>query len=259
MLRADRMPSGRASTEANAPRRDESANAAGRRGQGRAASDSWMNPDQGELAGIVRRICARCGWTEAGNAMGRTLAVASAMEREGKSSIASAIAIATAHDYPGDVLLLECDLLRPSLGDDFGVDGGLGLSEILADDGDLVDALAQGLRPTGLPNLWLLPAGNQQENPSRLLRTARMAGALEELRNRFAFIVLDLPAVLRSGDAPALARLTEGVVFVVRAGSTDQRAVQQAIQLLSGATLHGVVINRWRTTVPEIVRRIVEL
>lgn len=247
MLRADRISLGRTNSGVDADPAGQSAEITS---QGARLG--------GELAGIIRRICALCGWTQATEAAGRTLAIASALEREGKSSIAQAVAIATAQDSPGDVLLLECDLLHPSLGEDFGLTSP-GLSEILASEADLVDELAEGLQPTRLPNLWLLPAGSARENPSRLLRSLRMVETLTELRSRFAFIVLDLPAVLRSSDAAVLAQLSEGVAFVVRAGATDQRAVQQALQLLSGAMVHGVVLNRWQTSAPDLVRRLVAL
>jgi Mrp family chromosome partitioning ATPase len=83
-----------------------------------------------------------------------------------------------------------------------------------------------------------------------------MQTVLSEARDRFAFTVMDLPAVLESSDAAVLARQTDGVVLVVRAGSTNQRSVQQAIQLLSGVPLHGVVLNRRRSRVPGLIRRL---
>jgi capsular exopolysaccharide synthesis family protein len=209
-----------------------------------------------DLTNTVRRICTLCGWTRVAAGPGRTLAVTSALDGEGKSSIARAIAISIAQDHASEVLLLECNLLRPCVDEDFGgVDApGVGVGEILGGYADL----EQGIRPTRLPNFWLLPAGAQQPNPSRLLRSAAMPALLSEVRMRFAFVVLDLPAVLSSSDAAVLARLTDGAVLVVRAGATDQRAVQEALQLLSGVTLHGVVLNRWRSAVPDFLRRLVE-
>lgn len=218
--------------------------------------DPWRELGAADLTDTVRRICTLCGWTQARIGQGQSLAITSAVDREGKSSIARAAAIATARDYAGDVLLLECDLLNPSLSEDFGLDSGPGLTEILSSS---TADLRAGLRSTGLPNLWLLPAGGRHDNPSRLLRSAAMSSLVAELRDRFAFMVMDLPSVLRSSDASVLARMTDGVVLVVRAGSTDQRLVEQALHLLSGTTLHGVVLNRWRSALPDVVRRVVEL
>ena len=220
-----------------------------------APADLWHDLGYPDLANTVRRLCTQCGWTHVSTETGRTMAIASAVEGEGKSSLARAVAISMAQDHTGSVLLVECNLLRPTLTEDFGLGDGPGLREVLAGGADADSAL----RPTRLPNLWLLPAGGPHDNPSRLLRSTAMSSFVKEARNSFAFVVLDLPAILKSSDATVLAELADGVVFVVRAGATDERAVQQALQLLSGATLHGVVLNRWRSAVPDLVRRIIQL
>ncbi len=214
-------------------------------------AERWRPLGRAELVDNVRRICTLCGWSQAPVGRGRSLAVTSALRREGKTALAVAIAIATASDHSSEVLLLECDLMNPTLSGDFGLNGGPGLTEVLSGAVPLDDALQR----TALPNLRVLPAGGQHDNPSRLLRSPAMTALLAELHERYAFTVLDLPAVLENADASVLACLADGTVLVVRAGHTDQRAVQQAVQLLTGATLHGVVLNRWRPALPDFVRR----
>ena len=252
MLRADKSSDTAAVIEPPAPRR-AGLRLPGQQAPVRTSSDLWQNLGRHDLADTVRRICTLCGWTKTVTGTGQTLAVTSAREREGKSSIARALAIGMAQDHEGEVLLLECDLVNPSLGHDFGAE--LGLTEVLAGEAPLANAL----RPTRLPNLWLLAAGGPHESPSRLLRSTAMTMLLGAVRERFAFIVLDLPAVSKSSDAAVLARLTDGVVLVVRAGATPQSAVQQAVQLLPGARVHGVVLNRWRSKVPSLVRSVLGL
>lgn len=215
--------------------------------------DLWKDFGHKDLANTVRQICTLCGWTQIQPDTGQALALTSALEREGKSSIAWAMAIAMAQDHDGDILLLDCNLLHPSIGQDVGANAVPGLTEVLAGSA----AFADGLRPTTLPNLWFMPAGGNHENPSRLLRSSAMPALMTWARSRFPFIILDLPAVLKSSDAAVLARLTDGVVLVVRVGATDQRLVPQALQLLSGVPIHGVVLNRWRSKVPRIVRGLV--
>lgn len=222
---------------------------------GAGIADSWKDLGYAGLEDTVRRICTRCGWTRAAAGAGQILAVGSAVEGEGKSLLAAAIAMSMAQDHTNGVLLLECDLSHPMLREDFGLDSGQGLSEVLSGHTDLESSV----RLSRIPNLWLLPAGVCADNPSRLLRSPAMTALLDEARNRFAFIVLDLPAVLASSDATVLARQTDGIVLITHCGSTDQRAVKQALQLLSGVKMHGVVLNRWRSAVPDIVRRVVEL
>jgi capsular exopolysaccharide synthesis family protein len=219
----------------------------------RAGRDEpWSDLGHTDLANAVRRISTLCGWTRNTVGTGQILAVSSAVEREGKSSLARALAISTSRDHAGEVLLLECDLLRPSLSGDFAIAAAPGLSELLAGEATLDEAL----RDTSLPNLRLLPAGEPYSNPSRLLRSPAMAATLQDIRERFAFVVVDLPAVLTSSDASVLAGQMDGVVLVVRVGSTDHRAVQEAARLLAGTTLHGVVLNRARTALPRLVRKV---
>ena len=200
----------------------------------------------------MRRMCTLCGWTQAEQGAGRTLAIASAQSGEGKTSLAVAFAIMMAQDHASDVLLIECDLLRPTIARDFGLVSDTGLTQLL--EGQSSRALR-----SRIPNLWLLPAGEPVDNPSRLLRSPRMSALLEEARSRYAFVILDLPAVLDTSDAAVLARQTDGMVLVVRSGRTDTRAVQQALQVLSGANLHGVVLNRSRTATPDFIRRLFQL
>jgi capsular exopolysaccharide synthesis family protein len=183
------------------------------------------------------------------------MAVTSAVAGEGKSTLARAIAIATANDHAADVLLIEADLVTPTLAPEFGVAETPGLSDVLAGSSDLSAAA----HVTGLPNLWLLPAGARPDNPSRLLRSSAMVDLLQEVREHFRFVVLDLPAILTSSDAAVLARQSDRAILVIRAGVTDQRAVQGALQLLSGAALQGVVLNRRQTKTPDVVRRIVDV
>lgn len=228
----------------------------GKRGTADARpADIWQAKEDAALADIVRRICTLCGWSRASTGTGRSLAITSAVEREGKSTLARAVAIAMAHDHAGEVVLVETDLLRPTLAADCDIEPIPGLADVL----DGADELDTALRPSGLPNLTLLPAGSVTPHPSRLLRSTALTDLIERLRERFAFIVLDLPAVLRSSDAAVLAEMTDGVVFVVRTGDTDQRSAEEAIKLLAGANVHGVVLNRWRSSMPGFVRRIFTL
>jgi len=214
----------------------------------------WAVPGVPELGNTVRRITSLCGWTGSRAGAGRTLAVASPREGDGKSTLASAIVISTAYDQAGEVLLVECDLLRPRMGEDFGFGDVPGLADVLAGETNLSSAV----QPTSIPNLRVLPAGRLHGNPSRLLRSPVMVELIEEARAAYGFVMLDVPAVLKSSDAPVLARLTEGTVLVVRSGVTGQRELERALRDLSGATIQGVVLNGWRSAIPGVVRAMVD-
>jgi Mrp family chromosome partitioning ATPase len=224
----------------------------------RMQPDLWANVGFPELAATVRRLYSACGWSEGPESRtARTVAVAGGHDGDGSSSISWALAIATAHDFTGDVVLVECDLLHPSFRGDLGLRDGPGLGDLLAAPEQGAASLETALCPTRLMNLWLLPAGQRSPNPSRLLRSGRMADVFAELRRRFAFVILDLPSVLRNSEAAAVGRLADGVVVVLRAGSTDERSAKQTLHLLSGASVRGVVLNRWRPATPSAVRRLV--
>jgi receptor protein-tyrosine kinase len=218
-------------------------------------ADAWKEAAYAGFEDTVRRVCTQCGWTRASGDAGRMLAIGSAVEGEGKSLLSAAMAMSMAQDHTADVLLLECNLIHPTLSHDFGLQSSMGLSDVLMERTDF----ASSIRLSRMSNLWLLPAGACDDNPSRLLRSQAMAALLEEARSRFAFTVVDLPATLESSDATVLARLTDGMVLVTRSGSTDLRAVEQALQLLAGVTIHGVVLNRWRSALPNVVNRLVTL
>lgn len=223
------------------------------RSAGAVRNELWPDLRRSDFIDTVRRICTLCGWTGATSTTVKSMGVTSAVDDEGKSSVARAIAIAMANDQAENVLLIECDLLRPSLADDAGIDLTPGLSDVLAGDAELFEAV----RPSGLPNLWLLPAGAPHGNPSRLLRSQEMISIMEETSGQYSYVVVDLPAVLKSSDAAVIAQLTDGVVLVVRADRTEQQSVRDAVHLLSGANFRGAIVNRTKPALPSIIRRMI--
>ena len=204
-----------------------------------------------ELAIKVRSLCTRWGWIRQPVGVGRTLAISSAVTGEGKTSLAAATAISMAQDHDCGVLLVECDLWRGTVAQSFGIPPEPGMADIL---GGQIGWQGGGC-PTRLPNLFVLPAGTPFENPSRLLRSPRMADFVALARQRYGFVIFDLPALSQTSDAAVLAALTDGVVLVVRAGRTDQRAVARAARQFAPANLLGVVLNGARPAVPDVVSR----
>jgi protein-tyrosine kinase len=221
--------------------------------------DIWDSLGDPELRNTIRRICLLAGWTRVQAGLSRSMAVTSAREGEGRSFIAEAIAISTALDLGRNVLLIDCNLQKPAVQDDFGLVDSPGLGEVLSSAGDLTDAAEAAIQPSGLRYLSLLPAGEFASNPSRLIRSPRMSELLRLLSHSYAFIILDLPAVLAHSDTAVLAGQTDGVVLVVESGQTEQRALQHAVRLLSGATIHGVVLNRQQSKIPRFFRGLLGL
>jgi capsular exopolysaccharide synthesis family protein len=222
-----------------------------RSGSAAARAASLAAAGYPELAVRVRALCTRWGWTQQPSGNGRTLAISSAVTGEGKTSLAAATAISMAQDHECGVLLVECDLWRGTVAQSFGVPAQPGMADIL---GGQIGWQGGGW-PTRLPNLFVLPAGTPSENPSRLLRSPRMAAFVELARQHYGFVIFDLPALSQTSDAAVLAALTDGVVLVVRAGRTDQRAVARTARQFAEANLLGVVLNGARRAVPDVITR----
>lgn len=166
--------------------------------------------------------------------------VSSSVPGEGKSFVSRNLALSiAAADLR--VLLVEADLRRPTLAEDFGVERIPGLSDVLAGRATLDEAL----RPWGPSGLTILPSGYLPPNPSELLGSAAASRLLNKLRERFDVVVFDTPPLLPVTDGAVLATLADGVILVVREGKTSRHQLGLSVQRLErvGARLLGSVMN----------------
>lgn len=171
----------------------------------------------------------------------RSFVVTSAVQSEGKTTTAANTAIALA-DMGRSTLLIDADLRRPRVADYMGIEGGVGLSNVLVGEVSLSDAM-QEWGTSG--HLWVLPSGRTPPNPSELLGSETMEKLLNEVRGDFKYVVIDVPPLLPVTDGAVLSKLTGGAVLVVRAGSTGTQQLRQAIESLDNieASLLGLVLN----------------
>ncbi len=161
---------------------------------------------------FFRRIYTRCSGARAD-----VLAVCSAIEGEGKTTVSLGLGVTIAEDFPDRrVLIVETDLQRPVLAQDFELDPTPGLADCLMND----EPIELAFRPTYLDNLQLVPAGAPSHSPGRLLRSSSMAVAIDAMRATHDVVILDVPALLKNSDSLLLTDLADGVVMVVRAGVT---------------------------------------
>lgn len=173
----------------------------------------------------------------------RSLLVASAGADEGKSTTLANLAVTFAQ-AGNSVVLIDCDLRRPSLHKLFGVPNDSGLTTMLLSDEraapPLVDTPVQGLR--------LLPSGPQPPNPSELLGSRRIEAAIGRIQQDADLVLFDSPPLLAVSDAAVLARKVDAVLLVVSAGKTKRDHASRAKQLLerAGARVLGVVLNNAR-------------
>lgn len=169
----------------------------------------------------------------------RTLVVTSPNEGEGKSTIATHLARLLA-DSGRPTILVDADLRRPRLAGHFGVDGGVGLTQVLVGEFDLDDAI----RPLGR-GLTLLPAGAIPPNPSELVGSDRMRAVIDRLALDHT-VVIDAPPLLPVTDAGLLTAAADGALLVVQHGRTLRDQVALAVRNLEqvNGRLFGFVLNR---------------
>ena len=170
-----------------------------------------------------------------------TIMISSADIGEGKTITAINLAVALAREIDHTVLLVDADMRKPSMHTYLGIEAECGLSEYLAGQAELSDVLIH----TGIGKLVLLAAGSPPSNPSELLSSKRMKDLVQEMKHRYAdrFIIFDSPPVLVAADAIALSSHVDGVILVVQAARTSEKAVRKAIDLLKGVPILGVVFN----------------
>jgi succinoglycan biosynthesis transport protein ExoP len=170
-----------------------------------------------------------------------TLMVTSPAPQEGKSTVATNLAAVMA--LAGQqVLLVDADLRLPTLHEKLSISNEAGVSDLYKQP---LGHLPQLVKPTQTPGLDVLTAGPIQPDPSRLLDSERILQILYCAQRQYEVVVVDTPPILAVADALILARHVDGVLFVVRAGKTDQQAGKQALAQLRqlDVELTGVVLN----------------
>ena len=170
----------------------------------------------------------------------KRILLTSSVPEEGKTFISSNLAQSIARQENKKVLLIDADLRASRLHLAMGAAGTPGLADYLGGDADETQIIQIG--PKG--NLCFIRR-EHVSNPSELLLTEKMKALLEDkLTPIFDWIIIDSPPAIAVHDASILADLCDGVLFVVRAGSTDFEVAQRAAGEFRAESLLGVVLNR---------------
>lgn len=168
----------------------------------------------------------------------RVIVCTSASPAEGKTFTACNLALAQAQlELP--VLLADLDLRRPVVHQQFQCERSPGFSDFLLGE----KSLEECIRHVEGTNLYLLPAGSAVRNPLELLNMRPVRYTLDSFRKVFNWVILDTPPLLFSADANLLATITDGIILVVRIGSTTYDSVVRAIQTLCENNVLGIVAN----------------
>ncbi|HUV38844.1 MAG TPA: hypothetical protein VMY39_04490 [Planctomycetota bacterium] len=163
----------------------------------------------------------------AGASPAQVILVASASPGEGKTMLATNLALSFAHTYGEKVVLVDANVARPKIG-----------SVLELGETGLGDVVRGGIRPeeaaarTDITGLWAVSAGRTGDRSEGLLDRRAVKGLLDELRRRFTRVVMELPAESDSADALAPAGLADVVLVPVLRSRTRRRALRRLIERL---------------------------
>jgi capsular exopolysaccharide synthesis family protein len=169
----------------------------------------------------------------------QVIVVTSAAPAEGKSMLATNLALAFAGDHQGEVLLLDADLRRPTIERWLSPAPKLGLAELLLGQTEVDHVLLE------LENspLRIIPAGTPPRDPVELLSADTTGAVIDSLRARFKHVIIDTPPIVPFTDADAVGRHSDGVLLVARSGATRRAMLLQAVASVTSTQLLGLVLN----------------
>lgn len=168
------------------------------------------------------------------------IGVTSSMRGEGKSTTAINLSYVFA-EKGYKVLLIDADLRIPSIAKKLDIESTPGLADLLKGKGAQISEFQSHL----LNNWFVLPSGDIPPNPSELLGSRRMENVLNQLREIFDYIIIDLPPVNIVSDAVSISSLISGMIVVIREGYTEKKELERCFRQLklSNVNILGCVMN----------------
>lgn len=169
------------------------------------------------------------------------IGVTSSMRGEGKSTTAINLSYVLA-EKGSRVLLIDGDLRIPSVAKKMGISSTPGLTDVLMGSGTYQ---LKSFRTSVLENWYIMPSGEIPPNPSELLGSKRMEVALNSLREKFDYIIIDLPPVNIVSDALSISSLITGLLVVIREEYTEKKELERCFRQLrlSNIKILGCVMN----------------
>ena len=169
----------------------------------------------------------------------KTLVVTSSNAGEGKSTVSGNLAY-TFFQGGKRVLIIDCDLRKPSLHRKFNVYNEVGLTDVLVGTSELNKVMKKID-----DNLYLLTTGTLPPNPAEIIGSNTMENFLDECKINFDYIILDTPPILPVTDSKLLAIKADATVLVVRSEISKLKHVSQAFKELGkvNANVIGTILN----------------
>jgi receptor protein-tyrosine kinase len=169
--------------------------------------------------------------------------VSSTNPNEGKTFVSINLALSIALEQDKTVLLIDADVLRPSIHRDLEFENNRGLIEYLLTE---VSSLSQIIYPTNIANLKIIPAGKSHHLTNELLASSRMVDLAKELAERYPdrLVIFDCPPVLGVTETPVLSSIVGQAIIVVEESKTKIEDVKRAISQLDENMAIGLVMNK---------------
>jgi Mrp family chromosome partitioning ATPase len=208
-----------------------------------------VKADQEEISGLVQQL-----FLSAGADAPRSVVFTSTDSGAGCTWVCAQTAEMFASRIAGSVCVLDANLRRPAMAQQFEVENGPGLSDALVQ----LDPIRAFARPLALPNLFLITAGLSTEAAQPLLTSDRMRLRITELRSEFDFVLIDSSAMNLANEAIGLGSMADGVVMVLKANTSRKQGARQAIQELQGgkAKVLGAVLNQRKFPIPQVLYKL---
>ena len=180
----------------------------------------------------------------------RVLAVTSATRGEGKTTTTACLAITLARELREKVLLVDFDLRSPALHRALGLpSSSWGLAQMLGQR----NFDERFVRSTVLPNLDFLPAGRSEKPAAELIEDENVEWFVQEAKRRYPIVIIDCAPNLAVPDPLIIGRVVDGVLYVIKAGSTIRKAAEYGVKVQREArdNVLGVLINDAGEILPQ--------
>ena len=214
------------------------------RQNGLITPDNMTSAISNEFRGIKRRLLQKVRDPQTRAAVSNLIMVTSSLPGEGKTFSSINLALSLAAERGLQVLLIDADVIRPSVGNMFVAPPNEGLTDLLTGKVSRVSDVLH--RCTDIPNLAVIFAGNPSVNTPELISSGKMANLCKELSARYPdrVIVLDTPPVLASAEPAILASYVHHLVMVVAADQTDRHQLRKSLESVASCQSVSLLFNK---------------